>query len=129
MPPTQRASASGTRSCGPRSRELFRRKLADEGAVLAPAAVSDVNVGGIVELVDLDALNVDAEISEDRLASVHEGTPALIFLDAYPGKVYDGTAGHGAPYHRPLEGHRGREGAFDLPPLGVFPNMGAKCRS
>jgi RND family efflux transporter MFP subunit len=102
------------------------KKLADEGAVLAPAAVSDVNVGGIVEIVDLDALSVDAEISEDRLASVHEGQPALIFLDAYPGKFFEGTAGTVRPSIDRSKATAVVKVPFDRPPEGVFPNMGAK---
>jgi RND family efflux transporter MFP subunit len=102
------------------------KKLADEGAVLAPAAVSEVEVGGIVELVDLDALNVDAELSEDRLASVREGQPALIFLDAYPGKVYEGTASTLRPTIDRAKATAVVKVPFDQPPQGVFPNMGAK---
>ena len=69
------------------------KKLADEGAVLAPAAVSEINVGGIIQLVDLSDLDVEAEVSEDRLETIHEGQPTLIFLDAYRDKVFRGEAG------------------------------------
>jgi RND family efflux transporter MFP subunit len=102
------------------------KKLADEGAVLAPAAVSDVNVGGIVELVDLGALNVEAELSEDRLSSVHEGQPALIFLDAYPDKFFEGEAGTIRPTIDRAKATAVVKVPFLVPPEGVFPNMGAK---
>ena len=102
------------------------KKLADEGAVLAPAAVSDIDVGGIVELVDLDTLGVDAELGEDRLASVHEGQPALIFLDAYPDKFYEGVTGTIRPTIDRAKATAVIKVPFLAPPEGVFPNMGAK---
>jgi len=102
------------------------KKLADEGAVLAPAAVSDVNVGGIVEMVDLGSLDVEAELSEDRLASVREGQPALIFLDAYPEKVFQGVTGTVRPTIDKAKATAVVKVSFLQPPSGVFPNMGAK---
>jgi RND family efflux transporter MFP subunit len=66
------------------------RKIADEGAVLAPAAISEIDVGGVVEMVDLDALEVEAEVGEEELARIRDGQPALIFLDAYPDAVHRG---------------------------------------
>ncbi|MFY0576726.1 efflux RND transporter periplasmic adaptor subunit [Cystobacter fuscus] len=66
------------------------RKLADEGAVLAPAALEQENIGGIVELVDLGALEVEAEVSEEQLPRIEVGQPALIFLDAYPDRLSPG---------------------------------------
>jgi RND family efflux transporter MFP subunit len=102
------------------------KKLADEGAVLAPAAVSDINVGGIVELVDLGSLNVEAELSEDRIANVHEGQPALIFLDAYPQRVYQATTGTIRPTIDRAKATAVVKVPFAVPPDGVYPNMGAK---
>jgi RND family efflux transporter MFP subunit len=102
------------------------KKLADEGAVLAPAAVSDVQVGGIVEIVDLASLNVEAELSEDRLSLVHEGQPALIFLDAYPDRTYQGKAGTIRPTIDKSKATAVVKVPFSEPTQGVFPNMGAK---
>lgn len=68
------------------------RKLADEGAVLAPASITERNVGGIVEIVDLEALEIDAEVSEVELRRVRRGQPALVELDAFPGVVHRAVA-------------------------------------
>jgi HlyD family secretion protein len=102
------------------------KKLADEGAVLAPAAVSDVSIGGIVELVDLNHLNVEAEVSEDRLASIREGQPALIFLDAYPDQVFRGSATTIRPTIDRSKATAIVKVVFDPVPERVYPNMGAK---
>lgn len=102
------------------------RKLADEGAVLAPASITQMNVGGIVELVDLDALEVEAEVSEDELAKIHEGQPALITLDAYPDVVYRGTTGTVRPAIDRSKATAVVKVRFVDPPKNVLPDMAAK---
>ena len=103
------------------------RKLADEGAVLAPAALDQPNVGGIVELVDLGALAVDAEVSEDQLRKVRPGQPALVTLEAYPDKVFRAHVGRIRPEIDRSKGTAVVKVEFDQPPEGVLPDMAAKA--
>lgn len=102
------------------------RKLADVGAVLAPAAISELNVGGVVEIVDLDALEVEAEVSEEELPRLHEGQPALIFLDAYPDAVHRGHIAAVRPSIDRSKATAVVKVRFDAPPRGALPNMGAR---
>jgi RND family efflux transporter MFP subunit len=102
------------------------RKLADEGAVLAPAAIDQPNVGGIVELVDLAALEVDAEVSEDQLSKVRLGQPALVTLDAFPDQVYRARVSRIRPAIDRSKGTAVIKIAFDQPPAHALPDMSAK---
>lgn len=102
------------------------RKLADEGAVLAPAALTQENMGGIVELVDLDALEVEAEVSEDQLRRIRPGQPALIFLDAFPDRVYRAVTGTVRPAVDRSKGTATVKVLFQERPAGVLPDMAAK---
>lgn len=102
------------------------RKLADEGAVLAPAAISELDVGGIVELVDLGALEVEAEVSEDRLAEIEQGQPALVFLDAYPDAVFPAVTGTVRPAVDRAKATALVKVRFQEIPGGALPDMGAK---
>lgn len=102
------------------------RKLADEGAVLAPAVItSEANVGGILEMVDLGSLAVDAEVSEDQISRVEVGQQALVFLEAFPGKVFLATTG----LVRPAIDRATATGVvrveFDQRTEGVLPDMAA----
>ncbi len=40
--------------------------------------------GGIAEIVDMNSLEVDVDVSENYISRVHAGQPATITLDAYP---------------------------------------------
>ncbi len=102
------------------------RKLADEGAVLAPATIAEVDVGGIVELVDLDALEVEAEVSEDQLSRIEQGQPALVFLDAYPDKVFRGVTGTVRPAVDRAKATAVVKVRFEEVPPGALPDMGVK---
>lgn len=102
------------------------RKLADEGAVLAPAAIEQENVGGIVELVDLSALEVDAEVSEDQLRKVRLGQPALVTLDAFPDEVYRAKVSRIRPAIDRSKGTAVVKVDFDRPPSRALPDMTAK---
>jgi RND family efflux transporter MFP subunit len=102
------------------------RKLADEGAMLAPAAVTAVNVGGILELVDLSALEVEAEVSEDRLHQIHEQQPALITLDAYPDEAFRGFAETVRPAVDRSKATAVVKVRFEHVPERALPDMGAK---
>jgi RND family efflux transporter MFP subunit len=102
------------------------RKLADVGAVLAPAALGEANLGGIVELVDLEALEVEAEVSEEQLARIRTGQPALIFLDAFPDQAFRATTGPVRPSIDRSKATAQVKVLFEEPPEGVLPDMGAK---
>lgn len=102
------------------------RKLADVGAVLAPAAISELDVGGVVEVVDLDALEVEAEVSEEELPRLHEGQPALIFLDAYPDVVHRGVLAAVRPSIDRSKATAVVKVRFSDSPRGALPNMGAR---
>jgi RND family efflux transporter MFP subunit len=102
------------------------KKLADEGAVLAPASITATNVGGIVEMVDLDALEVDAEVSETELSKIARGQPALVFLDAFPDRVFRAKAGSVRPAIDRSKATAVVKVLFDEPPEGALPDMGAK---
>jgi RND family efflux transporter MFP subunit len=102
------------------------KKLADEGAVLAPAAISEKNMGGILELVDLDSLYVEGEVSEDQLGRVETGRPALIFLDAFPGRTYRAKTGTVRPVIDKAKATAVIRVEFEQLPEGPLPDMGAK---
>lgn len=102
------------------------RKLADEGAVLAPAALEGTNLGGIIELVDLDALEVEAEVSEEQLSRIRAGQPALIFLDAFPEKAFPARVGTVRPAIDRSKATATVMVRFDAVPEGALPDMGAK---
>jgi HlyD family secretion protein len=101
------------------------RKLADEGAVLAPATISDFDAGGIVELVDLAALEVEAEVSEDELGKLEPGQPALIFVDALGG-VFPAKMGSVRPAIDRSKATATVKVLFDAIPKGALPDMSAK---
>ncbi len=102
------------------------RKLADEGAVLAPAALEQANLGGIVELVDLRALEVQAEVSEEQLSRIEPGQPALVFLDAFPDRVFRAKTGTVRPAIDRSKATAQVKVEFLSPPEGALPDMGAK---
>lgn len=102
------------------------KKIADVGAVLAPAALGEANLGGIIELVDLGALEVEADVSEEQLSRIHPGQPALIFLDAYPDKAFPAHTGSVRPSIDRSKATAQVKVQFDEPPQGVLPDMGAK---
>jgi RND family efflux transporter MFP subunit len=66
-------------------------KDAEVGEVVSPNVVGGTSArGSVVTMVDFNSLEVQAEVSETSLAAVKIGSPAQIFLDAYPVKPYKG---------------------------------------
>ncbi|PTL83036.1 efflux RND transporter periplasmic adaptor subunit [Vitiosangium sp. GDMCC 1.1324] len=102
------------------------KKLADEGAVLAPAALEQENIGGIVELVDLGALEVEAEVSEEQLPRIEVGQPALVFLDAYPDQAFRARVRSVRPTIDRSKATAVVNVQFDEIPPGVLPDMGSR---
>lgn len=101
-------------------------KIADVGAVLAPAALGEANLGGIVELVDLGALEVEAEVSEEQLQRIQPGQPALIFLDAFPDRAFRAKTGPVRPSIDRSKATAQVKVLFEEVPEGALPDMGAK---
>lgn len=102
------------------------RKIAAEGAVLAPATFTQADLGGIIELVDLQALEVEAEVSEDQLRRIRLGMPALVFLDAFPDRVWRGEATSIRPAVDRSKAAATIKVSFLDPADSVLPGMGAK---
>ncbi|WP_375759627.1 efflux RND transporter periplasmic adaptor subunit [Corallococcus exercitus] len=102
------------------------KKLANEGAVLAPAALTGTNLGGIVELVDLHALEVEAEVSEEQLSRIRIGQPALIFLDALPERAFPGQVATVRPAIDRSKATATVLVRFQSVPQGALPDMGSK---
>jgi RND family efflux transporter MFP subunit len=92
-----------------RANELYSRSGVDNTEIRAPfdgTVISrSVNIGDIVTplssaadakgavlvMADMSSLEVDAEVSESSLASIHVGQPCEIVLDAFPDKRYRGV--------------------------------------
>jgi len=56
-------------------------KNAQPGQIVSPQFSGG---GGIADIVDMDSLEVDVDVSENFISRVHPGQPATITLDAYP---------------------------------------------
>ncbi|NOT30907.1 MAG: efflux RND transporter periplasmic adaptor subunit, partial [Planctomycetes bacterium] len=65
-------------------------KDAEVGEVVSPNAASSQSRGSIVTMVDFATLEVQVEVPETSLGAVVLGSPAKIFLDAYPEHAYAG---------------------------------------
>lgn len=66
-------------------------KDAEVGEVVSPNSQGGSNArGSICTMVDLDSLEVQADVPETSLAAVRVGGPAQIFLDAFPETAYTG---------------------------------------
>ena len=65
-------------------------KDAEVGEVVSPNAASSQSRGSIVTMVDFATLEVQVEVPETSLGAVVLGSPAKIFLDAYPDHAYAG---------------------------------------
>jgi RND family efflux transporter MFP subunit len=56
-------------------------KNAQPGQIVSPQFSGG---GGLAEIVDMNSLEVDVDVSENYISRVHPGQPASITLDAYP---------------------------------------------
>jgi len=56
-------------------------KNAQPGQIVSPQYSGG---GGLAEVVDMNSLEVDVDVSENFISRVHPGEPATITLDAYP---------------------------------------------
>ncbi|MDB5968861.1 MAG: efflux transporter periplasmic adaptor subunit [Hydrocarboniphaga sp.] len=65
-------------------------RSADVGDIVTPLSSAADAKGAVLVLADMSRLEVDAEVSESSLASVHVGQPCEIVLDAFPDRRYRG---------------------------------------
>ncbi len=67
-------------------------KDAEVGEVVSPNVVGGTTArGAVCTMVDFDSLEVQANVPETTLASVRQGAPADVFLDAFPNERYPGV--------------------------------------
>ena len=66
-------------------------KFAEVGEMVAPMAGASNSRGSVAAIADLSTLQVEADVSEPFLNSVHLGQPAHITLEAVPNHVYHGS--------------------------------------
>jgi len=67
-------------------------KDAEVGEVVSPNVQGGSNArGAVCTMVDFDSLEVQANVPETTLGSVHLGAPADVFLDAFPDDRYEGV--------------------------------------
>lgn len=62
---------------------LIRHKAVSPGELAAPGVT-------LLELSDIDTVDVTVYIPETRIGQVQVGQPARVFVDAYPGDVFEG---------------------------------------
>jgi HlyD family secretion protein len=68
---------------------IVTRVNAKEGEVVVTGTMN--NPGTVImEVADLSEMQVDAQIDESNIASVHEGQKAKVRISAYPDDVFDG---------------------------------------
>jgi multidrug resistance efflux pump len=63
---------------------LIRHKLVQPGELAAPGAI-------LLELSDIDTVDLTVYIPETLIGQVKIGQPAQVYVDAYPGEVFEGT--------------------------------------
>jgi len=67
-------------------------KDAEVGEVVSPNVIGGTTArGAVCTMVDFDSLEVQANVPETTLASVRQGAPADVFLDAFPDERYPGV--------------------------------------
>lgn len=70
-------------------------KSTEVGEVISSVMMGQVAgtlpMGAICTLVDLKTIEVEADVNEANIAQLHEGQPAEVAVDAYPGKKWNGV--------------------------------------
>lgn len=64
-------------------------KEAEVGEVVSPNSQGGRSRGSVATIVDLESLEVQAEVPETSLSAVHVGGSARVFLDAWPSRGYE----------------------------------------
>ena len=70
-------------------------KNTEVGEVISSVMLGQVSgtlpAGAICTIVDLNTLEVEADVNESNIAQVHEGQPAEVTVDAFPGQKWKGV--------------------------------------
>jgi RND family efflux transporter MFP subunit len=70
-------------------------KNTEVGEVISSVTLGQVSgtlpAGAICTLVDLDTLEVEADVNEGSIGQLHEGQPAEVTVDAFPGQKWNGV--------------------------------------
>jgi HlyD family secretion protein len=69
-------------------------KNTEVGEVISSVTLGQVSgtlpAGAICTLVDLNTLEVEADVNESNIGQLHEGQPAEVTVDAFPGQKWNG---------------------------------------
>jgi HlyD family secretion protein len=70
-------------------------KNTEVGEVISSVTLGQVSgtlpAGAICTIVDLNTLEVEADVNEGNIGQVHEGQPAEVTVDAFPGEKWSGV--------------------------------------
>src|SRR5438552_4858207 len=70
-------------------------KNTEVGEVISSVTLGQVSgtlpAGAICTIVDLNTLEVEADVNEGNIGQVHEGQPAEVTVDAFPGQKWQGV--------------------------------------
>lgn len=70
-------------------------KNTEVGEVISSVTLGQVSgtlpAGAICTIVDLNTLEVEADVNESNIGQIHEGQPAEVTVDAFPGQKWNGV--------------------------------------
>lgn len=101
-------------------------KDAEVGEVVSPNAQGSNSRGAVVTMVDFASLEVQVDMPETTLSAVKVGTPASIYLDAYPQIRYAGRVSRIWPTANRQKGTVELRVSFDAPDERLRPEMGVR---
>ena len=81
-----------TRILAPFSGYISARNLDAGAAVSSQAAGTSNSSVGILVLQDIETVNVQVEVEERHISLVHPGSVARVYVDAYPGQLFEARA-------------------------------------
>jgi membrane fusion protein (multidrug efflux system) len=81
-----------TRILAPFSGYISARNLDAGAAVSSQAAGTSNSSVGILVLQDIETVNVQVEVEERHISLVRPGSVARVYVDAYPGKLFEARA-------------------------------------
>jgi HlyD family secretion protein len=101
-------------------------RSANIGDIVTPLSSAADAKGAVLVMADMSTLEVDAEVSESSLASIHVGQPCEIVLDAFPDKRYRGEVSVVVPtVHRASATVTTKVRILDKDPA-ILPDMSAR---
>lgn len=101
-------------------------RSANIGDIVTPLSSAADAKGAVLVMADMTTLEVDAEVSESALASIHIGQPCEIVLDAFPDKHYRGEVSVIVPtVHRASATVTTKVRILDKDPA-ILPDMSAR---